>query len=236
MGNTASARRRRHPPRRREPSKPHQPTDPPILQTPHRNPQTACPMFGPRFPLELRLLIYEAVFSDPKRLMHVIPFIDGYVESLDVLYATNRFSVQASFGLRAFHSVTPASQWARIRHLEISTLFLMPLNIWSGKRGFPPEHLQTWTLACEALKKLRGIRYLFVEMLVWDLFDRVNASAVDDDSLVTILQPLNGLEAPHFVVEMNIAIPKSVLARLGKLAFVSLVKTRRYVRQLDTGL
>lgn len=159
-----------------------------------------------------------------------------YVEALDVLYATNRFSVQASEGLRAFHSVTPAPQWAKIRHLEISTLFLTPRTMWSQKGTFPPERMISWTLACEAMKTLRAIRRLFVEMLVWDLYDRVNASAVDDDSLVAILEPLNELEAPNFTVEMNIAIPDGVLARLGKLAFMPVVRQRPYERELDPGL
>lgn len=153
-----------------------------------------------------------------------------------MLYATNRFSVQASWGLRAFHSVTPPPQWANIRHLEISTLFLTPHATWGQKGTFPPERMMSWKLACEAMKKLRAIRYLFVEMLIWDLFDRVNASAVDDDSLVTILEPLNELQARQFTVEMNIAIPDGVLARLGKLAFVPVVRKRPYERQLDPAL
>lgn len=75
MGNTASANRHRNP-RRLEPSKPQGPKYPPIPHTP-RNPQTACPLLRPRFPLELRLAIYEAVLSDPTRLMHIVPFTDG---------------------------------------------------------------------------------------------------------------------------------------------------------------
>ncbi|CAI6331453.1 unnamed protein product [Periconia digitata] len=77
---------------------------------------------------------------------------------------------------------------------------------------FPAERMAIREFGCKALENLRAICYLFVEIVVWDLFASLNASSFRDDALVAILESLNWLVASKFAIEMNIAIPGSVLA------------------------
>lgn len=59
----------------RKPLKPDVPQRPPISLEP-RSLQEQCPLFGPRFPAELRVKIYEAALGVLDRLLHIIPFDD----------------------------------------------------------------------------------------------------------------------------------------------------------------
>ncbi|KAF2492917.1 hypothetical protein BU16DRAFT_564219 [Lophium mytilinum] len=54
----------------------HAPLKPPITLSPCHD-QAQSPLFGKRFPAELRIAIYEAVLGDPVRLMHIVPHEDG---------------------------------------------------------------------------------------------------------------------------------------------------------------
>jgi hypothetical protein len=81
---------------------------------------------------------------------------------------------------------------------------------------------------CRALEGLRGLRSLCVEMVIGDVAHRQDATMVDDDSLVAILEPLNRVAAPLFKVEINLAVNEMVRERLGEMAFTIVVKSRPY--------
>jgi hypothetical protein len=57
---------------------------------------------------------------------------------------------------------------------------------------------------------------------------RQDATTVDGDSLVAVLEPLNRVTAPRFELEINLAVNKRVRERLGDMAFIIVVKSRPY--------
>ena len=125
-------------------------------------------------------------------------------------------------------SVVPTIQWHVIHNLHVSTMFLAPKRYWPAHEMFPPDNYKQWSEGCQAQEDLRGLHSLRLEIIVWDTHDQKDAAAVEDDSLVSILEPLNRVTAPLFEVEMNLAIPKTVQKRLGTLAFMVVVKQRPY--------
>ncbi|KAF1962962.1 hypothetical protein CC80DRAFT_461435 [Byssothecium circinans] len=156
-----------------------------------------------------------------------------YLEAIDILYTANTFSLKGGRGISAFNSVTPQPQWHQIRYLHVSTIFLTPQRYWpEHKRWFPPDNYCQWPTSCATLQNLRGLRSLHVEIIVWDTFEREDATAVEEDALISILEPLNHVSAPVFDIEMNMAMPETVLERLGKLTFTLVVKSRPYDRVL----
>ncbi|KAH4227128.1 hypothetical protein HBI06_105060 [Parastagonospora nodorum] len=151
-----------------------------------------------------------------------------YLEAIDLLYTANKFSVKGSRGISAFNAVTPKPQWHQIRYLNISTMFLTPQRYWPNHDAFPPDNYREWSTSCALLQSLHGLRSLQVEIIVWDTFERNDPAAIEDDALTFILEPLNNISAPLFEVEMNMALPKSVLERLGKLSYTLVVRHRPY--------
>jgi hypothetical protein len=75
LASCGHARKHRSPHRPTNSPKPQFPPRPPISTEP-RNPQKNCPLFGPNFPAELRIKIYEAVLGDSDQFMHIVPFDD----------------------------------------------------------------------------------------------------------------------------------------------------------------
>lgn len=71
---------------------------------------------------------------------------------------------------------------------------------------------------------------MYVEIIVWDTFVRSDMSAVEEDALVSILEPLKQLAARSFEVELNFAPPDIVLNRLGELPFRLIIRKRPYDR------
>ncbi|KAF2463883.1 uncharacterized protein BDR25DRAFT_272402 [Lindgomyces ingoldianus] len=155
-----------------------------------------------------------------------------YLEAIHILYTANTFSLKGARGILAFNSVTPQPQWHQIRYLNVSTIFLTPQRYWPEHERFPPDNYCQWSTSCETLQNLRGLRSLHVEIIVWDTHEREDSTAVEDDALVSILEPLNHVSAPLFEIEVNIAIPETVLERLGKRTFTLVVKSRPYDRIL----
>ncbi|KAF2681458.1 hypothetical protein K458DRAFT_309321, partial [Lentithecium fluviatile CBS 122367] len=207
---------------------------PPISLQP-RNQQSQSPLFGPQFPAELRVIIYESVLGHPTRLMHVVPF-DDYSKPIDVLYTANRFSLKGSRGILEMRSVTPTPQWHIIRHLQVSTMFVPPmttwpyvreLTAWSPGRRPPPDPYKDWAEACQALRDLRGLESLRVEIIFRNDYNS-RGPLMADHELVTVLEPLNHVKAPLFEVEMNVCVPETVHEMLGKSAFTTVVKQRPY--------
>ncbi|EAT79525.1 hypothetical protein SNOG_13198 [Parastagonospora nodorum SN15] len=219
----------RNPPKRQHPPRP------PISQE-MRNEQAECPLFSPNFPAELRLSIYEAVLGDQHRLMHVIPFDDHYLEAINVMYTANKFSVKGARGIEAFHSVTPQPQWHQIRHLNISTIFLTPRQYYPEHEWFPPDNYVQWPTSCAIVQSLHGLRSLQVELIVRDTHDRKNETLVEEEALFSILKPLTLVSAPLFEVEINMAVPETVLKKLGELTFTLVVKYKPYEHSLFSAL
>jgi hypothetical protein len=80
---------------------------------------------------------------------------------------------------------------------------------------------------------MRGLRSLYLDIIVWHTIDQKDASAVDDESLVEILRPLQELDAPEFVVEMNFGIPEKVERVIGERRFGLVVRERPFDRVLS---
>jgi hypothetical protein len=57
---------------------------------------------------------------------------------------------------------------------------------------------------------------------------RQDATTVDDDSLMAVLEPLNRVTAPRFELEINLAVNKRMRERLGDMAFIIVVKSKPY--------
>jgi hypothetical protein len=129
--------------------------------------------------------------------------------------------------------VVPAAQWHLIRHLHVSTLILTPAAWWTHNSTFPPEGLARWTDGCRAVRGMRGLRSLYFDIIVWHTIDQEDASAVDDESLIEILKPLQELDAPEFVVEMNFGIPEKVERVIGERRFRFVVRERPFDRVLS---
>lgn len=123
-------------------------------------------------------------------------------------------------------AVVPTRQWHMIRHLNISTIFVIPERYKPIKEFFPPDSSQRWSEACLALKDLQGIQSLRLDIIVRYKFDY--QAELEDDTLVSILGPLNRVKAPLFEVELNSSIPVTALERLGKLSFTVVVRQRGY--------
>jgi len=144
------------------------------------------------------------------------------------MYTANKFSVKGARGIEAFHSVTPQPQWHQIRYVNISTIFLTPQRYYPEKEWFPPDNYRQWPTSCALMQSLHGIRSLQVEIIVYHTHDHNDTAAVEEDALFCILEPLNHVSAPLFEVEMNMGVPKTVLERLGTLAFTLVVKNRPF--------
>ncbi|KAF2653294.1 hypothetical protein K491DRAFT_718128 [Lophiostoma macrostomum CBS 122681] len=105
-----------HPPSKpykfpKNPRKPKYRRKPPISLQP-RNEQIQSLLFGPRFPAELRVVIYEHVLGDSSRLMHIIAYKDssGYVgrrRCEDVDFAGPMWQHDC---FKSYHSKDPARQ------------------------------------------------------------------------------------------------------------------------------
>ncbi|KAH3914110.1 hypothetical protein HBH56_098890 [Parastagonospora nodorum] len=159
-----------------------------------------------------------------------------YLEAINVMYTANKFSVKGARGIEAFHSVTPQPQWHQIRHLNISTIFLTPRQYYPEHEWFPPDNYVQWPTSCAIVQSLHGLRSLQVELIVRDTHDRKNETLVEEEALFSILKPLTLVSAPLFEVEINMAVPETVLKKLGELTFTLVVKYKPYEHSLFSAL
>jgi hypothetical protein len=154
--------------------------------------------------------------------------ICSYLESIEIIYTANTFSLKGTRGITAFKSVIPPPQWQMIRRVHISTMFLTPKRIMPAHGYFPPENFSQWPMVCQTLKDMQALRSLCIEMIVWDIEYCDGSGSVDDESLAFILEPLNRVVVPVFEVELNIPIPDVVLTKLGQITFNLVVKQRPF--------
>ncbi|ORY11550.1 hypothetical protein BCR34DRAFT_325393 [Clohesyomyces aquaticus] len=191
--------------------------------------------FGTRLEINPASIVRKSEFwSDDKLLALLLSCHRIYSEAISILYTANLFSLKGSRGIVEMRSITPDFQWHMIRHLHISTIFLTPESYWPEFEWFPPDNYKTWREGCSALEELRGIHRLRLEIGVFDTYDRKNPTAVEENALVSILEPLSQVMAPLFEVEMNLAIPQAVRETLGKMTFTLVVKHRPYNTELYT--
>jgi hypothetical protein len=118
--------------------------------------------------------------------------------------------------------------------LEVSTIFLSPKDGWPNPQIFPPDNYTLWSDGCKSLQDLSGLHSLRFNIIVWDFLhsNRKDHTLVNHDSLLSILEPLQGIKAPLYEVEMNLPIPEAVQTVLGETSFTLVVKERPYIERL----
>jgi hypothetical protein len=97
---------------------------------------------------------------------------------------------------------------------------------------FPLDNFREWPIACRNLKDVEALRSLHIQISVWDTEKCDGSGSIDDDSLTSILAPLNRITILAFEFEMNIPISDGVLPNLGHLTFVPVVKQRPFNHML----
>jgi hypothetical protein len=135
------------------------------------------------------------------------------------LYDANIFDFYGANGLLNFRASIPPGKWLMLRRINISTVFLMPLQLSGPSVCIPPEDYDAWNMACLALGAIDGLRSLRVDMTLWNINDWKTVNTVDHEALVRILGALRCIHVGLFEVEMNVEIPDSVMAVLGPLNF-----------------
>jgi hypothetical protein len=149
------------------------------------------------------------------------------MEAKKELYSHNEFSFRAARGVARFHAALSSHNWQLLRHLHISTLFRTPKQFHMNG-SLPPENYQHWNTACEALRTLRKLHSLKIEMVIWNHDRGHDSKPVHHDSLVFIFGALMELKAHSFVVELNMELPVSIRTALGDLPFTITVQERSY--------
>jgi hypothetical protein len=159
-----------------------------------------------------------------------------YSEAIHVLYNTNIFSFKGASGLLKFHSLLPAPNWDRIRHLNISTVFLVPksfsMELFPRHYMIPPESYDAWEKACATIGTLHNLQYIAVDLTVWNYYDHEDANTIAPEDFKAILGPLNALNAKRFEVEMNAEPPEAVRMSLEPLNFSIVQRHRPYNEEL----
>jgi hypothetical protein len=142
------------------------------------------------------------------------------------LYGANHFSFKGARGVLAMKSCVTALQWHNLRHIYISTMLCAPVECFRNFSGFPPDGLIQWTEGCKALQDMQSLRSLHFDLIVWTTLRREIPS--DEKSLISILEPLQNLDASIFVVELNMPLPERVRVALGDIKFTLVVKQRPF--------
>lgn len=148
----------------------------------------------------------------------------SYLEALEVLYTINNLNFRGATGVLVFRSQLPESNWNRIRRISISTIFVVPMRTALPRQFLPPEHYSNWQAACEAVASLKTLRSFIVDMVIKNWYDgktpMQNATqGVETKAFISILGPINSINAPEVVVELNVEIPEAVSSILGPLNF-----------------
>ncbi|KAF2728671.1 hypothetical protein EJ04DRAFT_90986 [Polyplosphaeria fusca] len=149
-----------------------------------------------------------------------------YVEAVDSLYKCNTFSFKGARGVLAICDLIPPPQWLMIRHVHMSTKFFLPLDFLTSERDLPPENLERWRKACISIGKC-SLRSLVLELTVLDMLEHYDRPEfANDESLISILEPVKHLTAQTFVIEINMNLSKVVLEKLDPTKFTLLYKKR----------
>ena len=146
-----------------------------------------------------------------------------YSEAIAVLYNANIFAFKGASAVLRFRALLPATNWNRLRRINMSTVFLVPREVSRGIFGshhsVPPENYDAWERACSTVGTLTGLHLVTVDMTIWNYHDYKSANTIPPDDLISILDPLKRITARVFDVEINTALPEAVNVSLGPLPF-----------------
>ncbi|KAF1945550.1 hypothetical protein EJ02DRAFT_338638, partial [Clathrospora elynae] len=151
-----------------------------------------------------------------------------YTEAIEMIYTSNYFSFKGARSVLALRKMVHLQHWQTIRHINISTVFLTPMDLWRRHRPFPPECYEDWERCCTAIRDLRILRSLRLDIIVWDDAECNDSASIDQESFLAILKPFCGTSPPIFEVELNRNIPEHVLQALGTPMFSLIIKRRPY--------
>ncbi|KAH7123539.1 hypothetical protein B0J11DRAFT_487741 [Dendryphion nanum] len=191
--------------------------------------QSYSPLIS-KLSVDLRLMIYEYVFSDSGHLLHIVPYDDHSGFAIESLYTAPDFDFKGAKGVLAFKSIITPVRWQAIRSMSISTLFLTPSEKQRSNSDYPPEVWSLWYQSCEAIAELPNLRKLNIDIIIWHDWNFENTASMDVDSLVSALKPLSFIKASHFTVELNWALGDAVISALGAINYTISVSTKPYDR------
>jgi hypothetical protein len=129
------------------------------------------------------------------------------------------FSFYGANGLLSFKSLIPKENWERIRRINISTVFLMPMSMSGESVELPPENYEHWGKACSAIGALDHLQVLTIDFTIWNFYDWQTVNSIEHEALVLILSPLQNIKAKVMEVETNVEVPELVKSSLGPLKF-----------------
>ncbi|KAH7071449.1 hypothetical protein BKA63DRAFT_419611 [Paraphoma chrysanthemicola] len=193
--------------------------------------QSQCAIFT-RLSAELRLLIHEAVLTQSSQLLHIVAYRGkekrNYCEAIGVLYNANTFSFKGARGIIRFQSMVTPHNWDMIRHVNLSTVFKVPMAISPALACIPPENYSDWERACTMIGTLSGLRILTIDMTIWNYYDYRTTNTMEDKALISILNPLKALQISFIEVELNIELPQTVKLVLEPFDFDVVQRHRPY--------
>ncbi|KAF1918940.1 hypothetical protein BDU57DRAFT_468448 [Ampelomyces quisqualis] len=159
-----------------------------------------------------------------------------YVEAIGVLYGSSRLCFKGAVGLLKFQSLIPAQNWQRLRRINISTVFLIPVQtskgLFPGPRPLPPEIYHEWEEACFMICTLPCVQSLTIDLTIWNYHDWKTTNTIGLEDLMEILEPLQQIKAKSVDLELNAKVPDSVRAVFEPLNFNIREFHRPYNREL----
>jgi hypothetical protein len=129
------------------------------------------------------------------------------------------FSFYGANGLLSFKSLVPKENWERIRRINISTVFLMPMSMSGSFDVIPPENYDHWEKACSAIGTLDRLQLLTIDFTLWNFHDWKTINTIEHKALISILCPLKKIKAKVMEVETNVEVPELIKSSLGPLTF-----------------
>lgn len=143
-----------------------------------------------------------------------------YLETLKILYTANTFDMRQSESLVRLPQVITPDHCQHIRSIRFSTVLQCPIILRGvlPSRTFPPDNSTKWLAACEVLAAFHHPETLDITLAVWSQIpsDRERA---DDETITTLLQPLQAVRAMDFSVTLAQTVPDELRAKLGSTPY-----------------
>jgi hypothetical protein len=157
-------------------------------------------------------------------------YFASYYEALKELYAQNIFHFRMGRSVYKFSKSIPSVQWHAIRKFHIATVFIAP-GYQSSNEHWPPETLERWLLCCSTLQWHQNIQELYVELRIQNFKPSPSGAAenIDEEVILTILQPLREIRARRFLVELNTELSPSLRSRIDAKNYEFVGKQRKYI-------
>jgi hypothetical protein len=161
-----------------------------------------------------------------------------YLEAIDILYGSNTLCFRGAVGLLRFRLTLPEQNWQRLRKLNISTMFLVPVQevrvLFPDVKFLPPEKYDAWDQACSMIGTLHYLQNLTIDFTIWNYFDWQNTNTIGHQDVFHILEPLQKIKANTILLELNAKVPETVRAVLEPLNFSIQESHRPYNGELFT--